>query len=428
MDVADVSPSPERGEEQLPIEASPGRRSAPRGRRWWLLVSIGSILVLAGAYHLYNLFKRSTIKSLSETCREALLAEDWERLESAAASWSEWEPGKAAPWGYLAEAASQTGRYERAAEVLGRLPDSDPMTPPALVVRSSLLFEALNQPLEGALALERAVKLDPKLGEARRRLVYFYAFTLQRRKMVKHAYESIENGCDVPETYVYLIAQDWLSFANAYDENTKWLRGSPDEELFLVARIIYRITSKGLDDEERAAEHAEGVPYHQKLVAEYFERFPQNLELLVYYLRTTSKNGEVEEVARLLSKAPPEAADDNRFWMYKGWLHAARGELQEAETSYRKALLLNCFDISSQHQLAGVLRRLKRFDEVEELEERSRAGKALQREILQLESVVTASRDLLLRVAQFTEDCGDDLVARRLIQRLELDPAMDAKP
>ena len=306
MDVADASPSPEGGKEKLPLEPPPGRATR-RGRGRWVLAVIGSILTLYVVCHVYLWVKRSTVESLSETCREAFDAGDWERLGPLAARWRRWERDKAAPLVYLAEVAIQTGRHQRAVELLDQLPDSDPMTPAALVAQSSLLFDVLNKPLRGAKILERAIKLDPRQGEPRRRLIYFYAFTLQRRKMVAHAYDAIRNNCDVPEIYIYLLAQDWLSFANAYDENARWLSGAPDEELFQVAQIVYRIGSRGLDDEERAAEHKEGVLYHKKLVAECFKKFPRNMELLLYYLRTNSKNGQVEEVARWLSKAPPEA-------------------------------------------------------------------------------------------------------------------------
>ncbi|MBC8867912.1 MAG: hypothetical protein H8E44_00755, partial [Planctomycetes bacterium] len=111
-------------------------------------------------------------------------------MERLAGRWRWWDRGKAAPLIYLAEAANRTERYERAAELLDQLPDDDPMTPPALLERSDIQFGPLNRPIEGAETLDRVIKLDPKLVEARRRLVYFYAFTLQRRKMVDLAYDT----------------------------------------------------------------------------------------------------------------------------------------------------------------------------------------------------------------------------------------------
>ncbi len=424
MDNADASPSFDRWGEPLPEGPSAGgpKVKAVR-RRWWVLVAVGLLLLVVGSYFVA---KRGITRSLSASCREALRAGDWQRLEPLATRWHWWEPDLAAPLIYLAEAAQQTHQQERAAKLLGQLPDGDPMTPPALVERSGLLFGPLNRPIEGAHTLERALRLNPRLAVARQRLIYFYAFTLQRRKMVDQVYQAIRYDCDLPESYVYLMAQDWLSFANAYAENTKWLRGNPDEELFLVARAIYRITSRGLNDTEDPRQvgprDPKGLLRHQKLIAEYCRRFPQNVELLVYLLERARVTGDVEEMARVLSRAPPQAAADNRFWRYKGWLYATRGELVKAEECYQKALALNCYDHVSRHQLAGVERRFKRLDQVKALEKVSREGWQLRHEILQLESVDKVPPDILRQMAQYAKDCGDDDVAGKLLLRLEKGP------
>lgn len=403
--------------EPLPPQRPDAR---PRRKRWWLLGVLGVVVALGAAGWLG---RRALIASLEEACQEALRANDYQQLDRLAARWHWWQPAKAAPLVYQAEAASQQQQYERAVELLDRLPDADPMTPRALVERSSMLFGPLNRPIEGAETLERALKLDPTLVEARRRLVYFYAFTLQRRKMVEHVYEAIRNHCDVPETYVYLVAQDWLSFANAYAENTKWLRGNPDQELFMVARAIYRINAKSLDTAGDpnldGPADASGVPYHRRVVADYFRRFPHNMELIAYHLELASVNGNVEEVARLLAQAPAEAAHDNRFWRYKGWLHGARGELEEADAAYRKALALNCYDFVSRHQLSSIERRRKRLDQVKPLVDLAQRGKELRRDILVMDSVATVPRGILQRVARYAEECGDELTARQLTMRLD---------
>ena len=419
MEPVSSSTSTDRwGDQPLLVPSAPIDK-AKSTRRWWLIGTLSAILVLGGSFYLV---RRTRINSLSESCREALRTEDWKQVERLAERWRWWERGKAAPLIYLAEAANQTERYEQAVELLDQLPDADPMTPEALLERSDILFGPLNRPIDGAETLERAIELDPKLVEARRRLVYFYAYTLQRRKMVDLAYDTFQHDCDLPETVVYILLQDSLWFSNAYEANTRWFRGDPDNELFLVARAIHRIRSRGLDEREDPKEGSRdeaGTPFHQNVVAEYFTRFPQNLELLAYYLRLSSTAGDVDEVARLLSRAPPEAADDNRFWRYMGWLHTARGEFRQAKQSYEKALLLNCYDHISRHQLAGVERRFKRLEQVEALEELVREGKALRRQIQELENVVVVPPELLKRMALYAEECGDDLVASQLNYRIE---------
>ena len=424
MDPESVSPHTDRwgdlqSQSSGAIDKVQAMDKAKRGRLWWLIGTLCGILVLGGAFWLV---RRTVINSLSDSCREAIHAEDWKRLDVLAGRWCMWEWDNAAPLIYRAEAANRTGQYERAVELLNDLPDEDPMTPPALLERSEILFGPLNRATEAAETLERAIEIDPKLTEARRRLIYFYAYTLQRRKMVDLAYDAIQHDCDLPETYVYLMLQDSLSFSNAYEENTRWFRGEPDEELFLVARAIHRIRSRGLDERQDPMEEPTdqaGPPLHKKVIAEYFNRFPQNLELLAYFLRLSSTAGDIDEVARLLARAPPEAADDNRFWRYMGWLYAARGEFHQAKQSYEKALLLNPYDHISRHQLAGVERRFKRPERVAVLEELVRGGKAVRRAILELENVAKVPPVLLKQMALYAETCGDDLAAEQLKYRIE---------
>ncbi|MBP87242.1 MAG: hypothetical protein CMJ64_11060 [Planctomycetaceae bacterium] len=212
-----------------------------------------------------------------------------------------------------------------------------------------------------------------------------------------------------------------MSFANAHDENTRWLEGDPDEEVFLVARAIYRIVSMALDETEDTSkvpmDEATGIPVHKRQVAEYFEQFPNNIELFAYFLREASTNGDAAEVARLLSTAPPAAAADNRFWRYMGWLHRDNEEWLEAERCYQKALKINPYDYVTQHQLAAVERRLNRPEFVETLGSLARDGQNLRRELLQLPSVTSVPLPMLQRMAIPAAACGDGAIASRLHER-----------
>ncbi|HUG71607.1 MAG TPA: tetratricopeptide repeat protein [Pirellulaceae bacterium] len=391
-------------------------RGVSRFAKW--VVVLGTLVIFSAAF---VAGRQIRIQTLEKACQTGVDAGDWATVRQAATQLRFWQPSKASPVIFLAEAANQQGRLEQAVSLLRQLPDDDPMTPPALLECSHLLFGPLNRPLDAAEVLERALRCDPSMREARRRLIYFYAFTLQRRKMVEHAYAAIEHGSDMPETYVYLFSQDYLSFANAYDENSRWLEGNPDEEIFLVARAIYRIVSMALDETEDTSkvpvDEATGIPMHKRQVADYFKRFPNNIELLAYFLREASTNGDAAEVARLLSTAPSAAADDNRFWRYMGWLHRNNEEWLDAERCYQKALQINPYDYVTQHQLAAVGRRLNRPEYVETLEPLAREGQNLRRELLQLPNVTSVPLPLLNRMAIHAAACGDKVVAGRLYER-----------
>lgn len=408
--------------------------SKERSRLPWrpILILGAAVGVATLASISYFPIKRSLVRSLQESCRKARGTRDWDRLEQCAQNWLWWDPANTNATIYLAEAAAETGQYERAVGLLSALPDRDPITPAALLQCSTILFDQLNRPIEGAERLERAVRLDPRAVEPRRRLIFFYAFTLQRRKMAAHARTAIAYGCEAPDAYAYLMLRDSLSFANAYDQNTKWFRGDREQELFLVARAIYRIRTRGLDDTSDLKDigpiDPDGVPIHAKVIQEYCRKFPRNLELLAYRTERAIAKGETDEVERLMAALPAEADEDNRFWRYRGWLQTARGEFAEAGECYGKALSLNGYDHLSRHQLASVLRRLKRLDEVKAQEDVAAEGKTLFRDILRAPSTDDISLSVLRRMLQYAEHCGDDMVASRLALRVRGMREAGAKP
>jgi tetratricopeptide (TPR) repeat protein len=344
--------SPTVGEPNVRPPATVGRRQR------WLFLGL-AVAVIALGWAGYAVTRQRLIRSYSEGCREALRAKDWDRLEDLAPRWRGWEPGRADPVIYLAEAAQQRGDRERAVAWLDELPDGDPKTPAALLEQSNLLFGPLNRPIQGAAACERALQLNPRLPDAYRRLIYFYAYTLQRRKMVARIYAAIKYDCDRPETYIYLILQDSMSFRDGHEQNSKWLRGSPNEELFLVTQTLFGIklgVYRNQENRDPDAANEGKDPAHKRAADACAARFPKNLNLMVYYLQTASSDGDVDRVAELLSQLPAEAADDDRFWRYKGWLHSVRVELMDAVAAYQRALQINPYDSVSQHQWAAVER------------------------------------------------------------------------
>ena len=155
-----------------------------------------------------------------------------------------------------------------------------------------------------------------------------------------------------------------------------------------------------------------------KVVAEYSQRFPRNVELLAYRLERSVAKGDVNAVAGLLADLPAEVESDNRFWRYRGWLRMTNGELAEAEGCFRKAIELNVYDYLSRHQLASVLRRSKRMEEVKVLEEVAVEGKDLHNELFRAPAVNQVPLDVSRRMVRYARHCGDTLVADKLELRL----------
>ena len=255
-----------------------------------------------GVYRATLAYVRSGYES---RCRAARAKRDWPALESLARTWTRWQADRALPWLLAAEAAEERQQHAQAAAYLEQLPDGDPKTPAARLLLVDLYFGPLNQPFAGAATCERILQNDPASGEAHRRLTFFYAMTVQRAKMVHQARKAIDHHCDVPETYVYVIGADWLTFSNAYEWNCRWLTQDPNNELFLAARAVHYIGARALDESADTVEDESGVAKtaeHERIMAEYLERFPRNAELLSYFLKKACASGNVERVRELLSR------------------------------------------------------------------------------------------------------------------------------
>ena len=399
-----------------------------RRARWWralALLGIAILLLLGWAGHRVLVVYR--IATFEAMCAAALAESRWNDLETLAVGWMRWQPDSAVPWLYASDAARGQGDLDRSIEYLHQLPDGDAFSSGALLRLSDLLFHDKGSPLEAAEVCRRILEHDPRNVEAHRRLIYIYGMTLQRTAMTVQARRAMDLNCDLPETYIYLLGTDWITFSGAYELNTRWLKNHPDEELYLVSQAIH---FAGMTSEDEAAEPRDELlrsrrAAQEKLVSEAFQRFPQNLELLVYYLREASTNGDVQRVAELLAQAPPQALEDNRFWRYKGWLHAATGEYEAARAAYEQALRRNPFDWRSQYELADVLRRLRQQDQVDKWAKLAMEGRALWREVMELPDVQSAPISMMKRIAQYARDCGDTRFADCLEYRLNTTPQGD---
>ena len=366
------------------------------------------------AYFAYGKYR---VSSLEAACNAARDAKQWPQLEILATQWIAWEPDKASPWLYAAEAAIEQHQEAHAAAYLYYLPDDDPRTTAALLELSHLQFGVLNQPMAAAQTCQRILGIQPDASEAHRRLVFFYAMSRQRAPLIKEARRAIRVGCDTPETYLYLIGADWITFTNGYDLNRRWLQSELESEVFLVGGAFHKVRSSSLD-EASDEQNPDGTSKSEQLMNDLLTAFPSNLEVLAFHLDLATFRGQQDRVTQLLSQAPAESVSDSRFWRYKGWVHEARREFDEAEVAYLKAIELHPFDGQVHHSLAAIYRRNKELALVEMYQSLAVLGKEVRQDCLQSPSTQSLADELLIKMANYAEQCGDGQVAIRLRERL----------
>lgn len=413
-----VSQAMSEAVQQVSVSAHDPKR--PRRTARWI-AGIVVLVLLATTIPLgisrYNIWRAKRSKDLAQRCLALRQSKDWKQLALVSDEWRSWEASSPKAILFRAEAAQAVGEYQLAADLLYAVPIKSPERLAALTERTTLLFGPLNQPLEAERACHEVLKLEPRVFAIHQRLIYYYGITLQQEELLRQIYRSIELGCEPVEAYVYLMLADSLTFQNGFEVTNRWLSGDITQEKFLVARTIHLWKNLSMasspDDETK-----EKLALAEKILAEYLEKYPENLAVLTFFANLALNQGNVERVETLLSRFPPGGTKDCRFWRIKGWLHAANDEHQLAEDAYRESLRLYPFSWSVRHELADILRRKRDFAQVAIMQELSLTGKQLRQELMEIPNARSAPKNLLIKIRDYASQCGDDFLADALSRRL----------
>lgn len=402
-------------------EAAQGRGPPNRTGRW---IAVGVALLMLGAgipfgLARYDSWHEQRSKDFARRCRKHREAKDWETLAVVSDQWKSWDRTNATAILFRAEAAQGIGEFQLAADLLNAVPAKSPKRVAALIERTTLLFGPLNQPLEGVRACHQVLELEPRAFAVHQRLIYYYAITLQQEELLRQIYRSIELGCEPVESYVYLMLADVLTFQNGFDVTNRWLAADISQETFLVARTIHLWKNMSLESSP-SDETKEKLKLAESLLRDYLEKYPQNLAVLTFFANLALNNGEADQVESLLQRFPPAGTKDGRYWRFKGWLHAANDNPDEAESAYRESLRLYPFSWSVRHELADILRRKRDFSQVAQTQELALRGKQLRQELMALPDARSVSKSLLTKIRDYASQCGDDFVSDSLTRRLLL--------
>ena len=380
------------------------------GVRFAIVVCLG--LAAAGAWWQFG------DAHYAEQCRQALKDRQWKELSRLSQSWSEADPKNAESWLLRAEAANQQRNFVAADGFLAKVPPTSEFGVRALVTRIELQFGPLNQPLAAVESCLSLLKCDPTSKVAHQRLIFFYAFTLQRRKLIEEARVAIARECEPREAYGYLFLADSLPLSNADSQNAHWLEPDLTNELFAVAQAVHIAeTLEGQiprDDPVLLENVKKGIERRDRTLQELLQKYPHNLELLAFHLRQSVERGDVNRVQELLLQSPAEAEFDNRFWRHRGWLLQNENELIEAEAAYRQALKLHPLDWSTRHLLAGLMRRKGELVEAERLDQIVLHANQLRRHFVEQPTMRAIPPRLLKELAEYAAECDDSLIAETL--------------
>lgn len=396
----------------------------PRRSRSWIACLIAFLILLAaipmGAKQ-YRSWREQRSKDFARRCRANRQSMDWDKLASVSDQWRNWDKRSADAVLFRAEAAQGLRDFRLAADILNKVPEGHPKRLGALIERSSLLFGPANRPLEGVKTCQQVLEIEPRAFPAHQKLIFFYALTLQQDELLRQIYKAISLGSEPIDAYVYLALADVLSFQNGFEVTNRWLAEDVSQEIFLVSRTIHAWISLSLA-QPPDSETKEKMELAEKLLSEYLDRFRTNISLLTFFLNRAVTNGEVGEAERLLSRFPDNATTDSRYWRFKGWLHAAKDEIGEAEAAYKESLNIYPLSWTVRHELADVLRRQKNFQQVSQMQDIALLGKDLRGELLQIPDARSVSKAVLVKIRDYSQRCGDDFVADALTRRLRILP------
>ncbi len=459
------SPAPRR---VVRSTVAPATTSKPASKRiaWPLFAVMGMLLLTGAAYGSYRIYLNRVDSRYEKHCRALREARQWRELKEVSLKWIAHNPTSIRGISYAGMGAERLSQYEEAVEILLKTPRNNPLSANSIANAAEIEFTVLNRPLDAIKHFEEVLKFpaDPlttrSRAESRQRMIFFYAMTMQRQKMTELIREAIKLGQETREHYVYLVGAEWLIFSNGPQANNLWRKSDIENEHFNVARALgvvangyvtpeadarmlgdtapqLQLSGSGIDPntpEDRQGKEA----HYDGILRAYLEKYPQNLELLSYFLARSTAAGDLDETGNLLKKLPTGAESDGRFWRYKAsWqLMRARREkdeqkrfasISDAQNSLEKSIEFNPYDGTARHLLAGILRESGDLKRVERLEAISNEGSEIRRLVLQAPSA-HVDEILFKRIKDYVAICGQSDIADAMARRLQLAPAEDFFP
>lgn len=387
------------------------------GRRA-LVVGLPVVLgfCLAAAFG-WQWWARRVTAETAAACRAAIRSDRWDEARILADRWARRAPADADAWFSLAEVARSQGDLSATAESLRRVPPSDRRYLKAQTLRGDLLLDGLRKPAEAIVAWQDMLRLSPAAEVAHQRLIYVYAMTLQRNRMVEQIRKAIRFRAEPPEAYGYLLSAPNLMFSDGYHRVGQWLENAPDDETLRVAHAIFAARtnpSKGVQMFGSVDSQAGDLSLIRKCQIDY----PENVEVLAFLIDRAIYEGDLEEAGRLLQTLPESAQQDSRVWRYLGTWRDSRKQTAEAAEAFRHSIDLHPMDWRSHFELGAVERSLGHAEAAAKHAELGARGKLLERQILELPNAAQADQKLLIALWEFARDCGDEQAADGLAYRL----------
>ncbi|MEJ7595272.1 MAG: hypothetical protein WKF77_27445 [Planctomycetaceae bacterium] len=385
-------------------------------------VSVIVAMVAVIAWLAFRESRKHRVRSLASECQIFERSENWERLIRSAREWMRLEPESREARRSGATAGRALHDPLAVNEFLEAFPRQLPEDAPSLSMLADLEFGPLNKPHQGAQVCRDILQIIPNHQESHQRLIFYYAMTQQHIAMQTQIGEAINNNCEMPEAYVYSFLGQGLRLRNGAPIVERWLSDDRDSEQLLVAHALHIAQSLAgaipSIDENTAAEMRRLQRVRESALADLLTRFPDNTELLAFHLQAANQNGAAAEAGELLSKAPPAADNDYRFWHARGWIFSRLYEYDEAEGSYRRGLKLHTLDWRIRFHLAELLRATGRLEEADKMNQIAVFGRGLERELLARPDMRSVPSEIYERLADYARQCEADVMARHMFEFL----------
>ncbi len=213
-----------------------------------------------------------------------------------------------------------------------------------------------------------------------------------------------------------------LQWAHALEMNQGSSVPNSAESYFLTLALLHRIRNHEIAEEDGELKTEEAKQSWkqeiQQAIQEAYRRTPHEPALLAYRLEESLAEGDVESAREFLENWPEQERTDARYCRYDGWLKLISGDLEGAETSFRRGLKQNPYDWRTRHLLADGLRQQMKFDEAEKQVHLGLQSIDIRRKVMQLKSLDEFDLKVMNGIMELARAVGDQPVEQQLQTRM----------